>query len=79
MVETPAYFEAYRYVLEGLQEQEEDNLPFQRYIRVFMDYIHNLGGHLWTRLSSWGYVTNVKKKKTNNFLTVPTLLCRTLC
>ncbi|KAI4900627.1 hypothetical protein NFI96_021503, partial [Prochilodus magdalenae] len=32
MVETTAYFEAYRYVLEGLQEQEEDGLPFQRYI-----------------------------------------------
>ncbi|XP_061543897.1 NFX1-type zinc finger-containing protein 1 [Phycodurus eques] len=32
MVETPAYFEAYRYVLEGLQEQDEDLLPFQRYI-----------------------------------------------
>ncbi|XP_076869960.1 NFX1-type zinc finger-containing protein 1 [Brachyhypopomus gauderio] len=32
MVETTAYFEAYRYVLEGLQEQEEDKLPFQRYI-----------------------------------------------
>lgn len=31
MVETTAYFEAYRYVLEGLQEQEEDDLPFQRY------------------------------------------------
>ncbi|XP_077428659.1 NFX1-type zinc finger-containing protein 1 isoform X2 [Vanacampus margaritifer] len=32
MVETPAYFEAYRYVLEGLQEQDEDDMPFQRYI-----------------------------------------------
>ncbi|XP_071350561.1 NFX1-type zinc finger-containing protein 1 [Trachinotus anak] len=32
MVESTAYFEAYRYVLEGLQEQEEDDLPFQRYI-----------------------------------------------
>lgn len=32
MVETTAYFEAYRYVLEGLQEQNEDDLPFQRYI-----------------------------------------------
>ncbi|XP_008287693.1 NFX1-type zinc finger-containing protein 1 isoform X2 [Stegastes partitus] len=32
MVETTAYFEAYRYVLEGLQEQEEADLPFQRYI-----------------------------------------------
>lgn len=32
MIETTAYFEAYRYVLEGLQEQEEDSLPFQRYI-----------------------------------------------
>ncbi|XP_068451312.1 NFX1-type zinc finger-containing protein 1 [Clinocottus analis] len=32
MIETTAYFEAYRYVLEGLKEQEEDNLPFQRYI-----------------------------------------------
>lgn len=30
MVETTAYFEAYRYVLEGLQEQMEDDLPFQR-------------------------------------------------
>ncbi|KAM7006466.1 NFX1-type zinc finger-containing protein 1 [Tautogolabrus adspersus] len=32
MVETTAFFEAYRYVLEGLQEQQEDTLPFQRYI-----------------------------------------------
>ncbi|KAL2090898.1 hypothetical protein ACEWY4_013161 [Coilia grayii] len=32
MVETTAYFEAYRYVLEGLQEQQVDELPFQRYI-----------------------------------------------
>nr|XP_046239135.1 NFX1-type zinc finger-containing protein 1 [Scatophagus argus] len=32
MIETTAYFEAYRYVLEGLQEQDEDRLPFQRYI-----------------------------------------------
>ncbi|XP_051996715.1 NFX1-type zinc finger-containing protein 1-like [Xyrauchen texanus] len=32
MVETTAYFEAYRYVLEGLQEQDENDLPFQRYI-----------------------------------------------
>ncbi|KAG7494034.1 NFX1-type zinc finger-containing protein 1 [Solea senegalensis] len=32
MVESTAYFEAYRYVLEGLQEQREDELPFQRNI-----------------------------------------------
>ncbi|KAL6112273.1 znfx1 [Pungitius sinensis] len=32
MVETTAYFEAYRYVLDGLKELREDNLPFQRYI-----------------------------------------------
>ncbi|TKS70677.1 Zinc finger-containing protein 1 [Collichthys lucidus] len=32
MIETTAYFEAYRYVLDGLQEQQEDELPFQRYI-----------------------------------------------
>ncbi|KAM6946973.1 NFX1-type zinc finger-containing protein 1 isoform 1-T1 [Lycodopsis pacificus] len=32
MIETTAYFEAYRYVLEGLKEQKEDDLPFQRYI-----------------------------------------------
>ncbi|XP_062302008.1 NFX1-type zinc finger-containing protein 1, partial [Osmerus eperlanus] len=32
MVETTAYFEAYRYVLEGLQELEEEDLPFQRYL-----------------------------------------------
>lgn len=30
MVETTAYFEAYRYVLDGLKELEEDDLPFQR-------------------------------------------------
>ncbi|KAJ8358613.1 hypothetical protein SKAU_G00151380, partial [Synaphobranchus kaupii] len=32
MVETTAYFEAYRHVLEGLREQEVEDLPFQRYI-----------------------------------------------
>ncbi|XP_063071469.1 NFX1-type zinc finger-containing protein 1 isoform X2 [Engraulis encrasicolus] len=32
MVETTAYFEAYRYVLEGLQEQQVEELPFKRYI-----------------------------------------------
>ncbi|XP_061584227.1 NFX1-type zinc finger-containing protein 1, partial [Cololabis saira] len=32
MVETTAYFEAYRYVLEGLKEQTAQSLPFQRYI-----------------------------------------------
>ncbi|CAL8380634.1 unnamed protein product [Boreogadus saida] len=32
MVETSAYFEAYRHVLEGLQEVQGDELPFQRYI-----------------------------------------------
>ncbi|KAG5836364.1 hypothetical protein ANANG_G00253830 [Anguilla anguilla] len=32
MVETTAYFEAYRHVLEGLQELEVEDLPFQRYI-----------------------------------------------
>uniref|UniRef100_A0A8C4YWJ1 NFX1-type zinc finger-containing protein 1-like n=1 Tax=Gadus morhua TaxID=8049 RepID=A0A8C4YWJ1_GADMO len=32
MVETSAYFEAYRHVLEGLQEVRGDELPFQRYI-----------------------------------------------
>uniref|UniRef100_A0A667YEL4 Zinc finger NFX1-type containing 1 n=1 Tax=Myripristis murdjan TaxID=586833 RepID=A0A667YEL4_9TELE len=32
MVETTAYFEAYRYVLEGLQEHDEADVPFQRYI-----------------------------------------------
>ncbi|KAL0191782.1 hypothetical protein M9458_014480, partial [Cirrhinus mrigala] len=29
MVETTAYFEAYRYVLEGLQEQDENDVPFE--------------------------------------------------
>ncbi|XP_069390104.1 NFX1-type zinc finger-containing protein 1 isoform X2 [Paralichthys olivaceus] len=32
MVESIAFFEAYRYVLQGLQEQGKANLPFQRYI-----------------------------------------------
>lgn len=32
MVETTAYFEAYRHVLEGLQEIRGEDVPFQRYI-----------------------------------------------
>ncbi|XP_071615637.1 NFX1-type zinc finger-containing protein 1 [Heliangelus exortis] len=32
MVETAAYFEAYRHVLEGLQEIQEEDIPFQKYI-----------------------------------------------
>ena len=32
MIETEAYFEAYRHVLKGLQNIEADDLPFQRYI-----------------------------------------------
>nr|XP_034979822.1 NFX1-type zinc finger-containing protein 1 [Zootoca vivipara] len=32
MVETTAYFEAYRHVLQGLQELQEEDIPFQRYI-----------------------------------------------
>ncbi|XP_054995479.1 NFX1-type zinc finger-containing protein 1 isoform X1 [Sorex araneus] len=32
MVETTAYFEAYRHVLEGLQEVQEEDVPFQRNI-----------------------------------------------
>ncbi|XP_053250798.1 NFX1-type zinc finger-containing protein 1 [Podarcis raffonei] len=32
MVETTAYFEAYRHVLQGLQELREEDVPFQRYI-----------------------------------------------
>ncbi|NXS19834.1 ZNFX1 protein, partial [Mystacornis crossleyi] len=32
MVETTAYFEAYRHVLEGLQKMREDDIPFQKYI-----------------------------------------------
>ncbi|NXK32780.1 ZNFX1 protein, partial [Piprites chloris] len=32
MVETTAYFEAYRPVLEGLQEMREEDIPFQKYI-----------------------------------------------
>ncbi|NXV10160.1 ZNFX1 protein, partial [Cettia cetti] len=32
MVETAAYFEAYRHVLEGLQKMREEDIPFQKYI-----------------------------------------------
>lgn len=32
MVETTAYFEAYRHVLEGLQKMREKDIPFQKYI-----------------------------------------------
>ena len=32
MVESPAYFEAYRYVLKGLKELNETTLPFTKYL-----------------------------------------------
>ncbi|NWI90883.1 ZNFX1 protein, partial [Pitta sordida] len=32
MVETTAYFEAYRHVLEGLQKMRKEDVPFQKYI-----------------------------------------------
>ena len=32
MAESPAYFESYRHVLSGLQEMDEDNLPFKKYL-----------------------------------------------
>ena len=32
MVESPAYFEAYRHVLKGLKELDEDSLPFKKYL-----------------------------------------------
>ena len=32
MVESPAYFEAYRHVLKGLKELDENNLPFKKYL-----------------------------------------------
>ena len=32
MVESPAYFEAYRYVLKGLNELDETTLPFKKYL-----------------------------------------------
>lgn len=32
MVECSAYFEAYRHVLQGLQEMQENGLPFRRYL-----------------------------------------------
>ncbi|XP_053309484.1 NFX1-type zinc finger-containing protein 1 [Spea bombifrons] len=32
MVETTAYFEAYRHVLEGLKEMRDQDVPFQKYI-----------------------------------------------
>ena len=32
MVESPAYFEAYRHVLKGLKELNEDSLPFKKYL-----------------------------------------------
>ena len=32
MVESPAYFQSYRYVLRGLQELDEESLPFKKYL-----------------------------------------------
>ncbi|GAB5569115.1 NFX1-type zinc finger-containing protein 1 [Prionailurus iriomotensis] len=39
MVETTAYFEAYRHVLEGLQEVQEEDVPFQRNIVECDSYV----------------------------------------
>uniref|UniRef100_A0A8C4PVY6 Zinc finger NFX1-type containing 1 n=1 Tax=Equus asinus TaxID=9793 RepID=A0A8C4PVY6_EQUAS len=39
MVETTAYFEAYRHVLEGLQEIQEEDIPFQRNIVECDSYV----------------------------------------
>ncbi|XP_004687522.1 PREDICTED: NFX1-type zinc finger-containing protein 1 [Condylura cristata] len=39
MVETTAYFEAYRHVLEGLQEIKEEDVPFQRNIVECDSYV----------------------------------------
>ncbi len=47
MVETTAYFEAYRYVLEGLQEQMEDNLPFQRLVCVCVSVCLYMCVYVW--------------------------------
>lgn len=47
MIEATAYFEAYRYVLEGLQEQKEDDLPFQRCVCVCkISFTFYLQGHI---------------------------------
>ncbi|XP_067659756.1 NFX1-type zinc finger-containing protein 1-like [Haliotis asinina] len=32
MVESPAYFESYKYILEGMKDLTDRNFPFQRYI-----------------------------------------------
>ncbi|KAM9068296.1 NFX1-type zinc finger-containing protein 1 [Sarcophilus harrisii] len=39
MVETTAYFEAYRHVLEGLQEIQEEDVPFQKNIVECESYV----------------------------------------
>ncbi|CAB3987453.1 NFX1-type zinc finger-containing 1-like [Paramuricea clavata] len=39
MIESPAYFESYRHVLEGLQNFNKDNLPFQRYLVQCNSYV----------------------------------------
>lgn len=41
MVETTAYFEAYRHVLEGLQEVQEEDVPFQRNIVQCDSHVEN--------------------------------------
>lgn len=51
MVETTAYFEAYRYVLEGLQEQDENDLPFQRYTEDFEQTCRHNSRVFWVVLS----------------------------
>ncbi|XP_078086557.1 NFX1-type zinc finger-containing protein 1-like [Mustelus asterias] len=40
MMESPAYFEAYRHVLQGLQEMDVKRIPFQRYIVKCRPSVH---------------------------------------
>ena len=49
MVETSAYFEAYRHVLEGLQEVQGDELPFQR-LNIFLSLLTKKHMHRHCRI-----------------------------
>ncbi|KAL8181432.1 UNVERIFIED_CONTAM: hypothetical protein K2H54_001711 [Gekko kuhli] len=58
MVESPAFFEAYRHVLEGLQEVVADQVPFRRYLveceRDVSQPAYLLGGAVTLDLSALG-------------------------
>ncbi|XP_023660655.1 NFX1-type zinc finger-containing protein 1-like isoform X2 [Paramormyrops kingsleyae] len=74
MVETTAFFEAYRHVLEGLQEINAEDLPMQKYIVMCESDItppkylqDNKGNYsLWALMNDCAKISNLQKPALQN-------------